>query len=201
MAIAGTKARAVQLGATMEESVADPAQPSAPIGGSKIQALPALLPVRERLRAAGRQVVFTNGHFELLHPGHVRYLQHARSLGECLIVGLNDDAATRRLKGKGRPLLGEGARAEVLAALACVDYVVIFAGDTAEELVRALQPEVYVKGGDYAPEAGGQPLPEAAIVRAYGGRVVLVPFVSGYSTTGLIREIVARFAPHSPAAP
>ena len=179
----------------------DPAQPGAPGAGSKIQSLPALLAVREGLRAAGRQVVFTNGHFELLHPGHVRYLQQARSLGDCLVVGLNDDAATRRLKGPGRPLLSEEARAEVLAALACVDYVVVFGEDTAEQLVRALRPEVYVKGGDYAPEAGGKPLPEAAIVRAYGGRVALVPLVSGYSTTALIREIVSRFGARPPGAP
>ena len=187
--------------ATMEVLVADPAHHSASNGVSKIQSLAALLPVRERLRSGGRQVVFTNGHFELLHPGHVRYLQHARSLGDCLIVGLNDDAGTRRLKGPGRPLLNQDARAEVLAALACVDYVVSFAGDTAQELVRALLPDIYVKGGDYAPDDGGKPLPEAAIVRGYGGRVVLVPLVSGYSTTALIREIVARFASRPPAAP
>lgn len=165
----------------------------------KILTLPELLPRREQLRLAGKIVVFTNGHFEILHPGHVRYLQHARSLGDCLIVGLNGDASTRRLKGPGRPVLGQEARAEVLGALSCVDYVVCFEVDTAEHLVRALRPDIYVKGGDYSAETG-KPLPEAQIVRAYGGRVVLAPFLSGYSTSALIQQIVQRFAPHAPGS-
>lgn len=164
---------------------------------AKIATVAQLSERRETLRRTGRRVVFTNGHFELLHPGHVRYLQHARTLGDCLIVGLNGDDTTRRLKGHGRPVLDQAARAEVLAALACVDYVVVFDEETAVSLVRALEPDVYVKGGDYAPD-GGKSLPEATAVRDYGGCVELVPLVAGFSTTGLIREIVARFAPQSP---
>jgi rfaE bifunctional protein nucleotidyltransferase chain/domain len=154
----------------------------------KIVTLGQLEPRCEEARRSGQDVVFTNGHFELLHPGHVRYLEQARSEGDLLIVGLNGDGATRRLKGAGRPVLEAAARAEVLAALSCVDYVVVFEEDTAEALVQKLRPAVYVKGGDYE----HKPLPEAEIVRAYGGRVVLVPLVSGYSTSKLIRQIAAE---------
>jgi len=148
--------------------------------------LPQALAERERLRAAGRRVVLTNGHFDLLHIGHVRYLQAARSLGDRLIVGLNGDATTRRLKGEGRPYVGAAERAELLAALACVDYVVVFHEATAEALVAALRPDVYVKGGDYA---AGKPLPEAKIVAAYGGVTQILRYHEGRSTTALIERI------------
>jgi rfaE bifunctional protein nucleotidyltransferase chain/domain len=166
---------------------------------NKITTLDSLLPFRPAWREAGRTLVFTNGVFDLLHLGHVRYLQEARALGEVLVVGLNSDASVRRLKGAGRPLVPQAERAELLAALACVDYVVIFDTGTAERLVAALQPEVYVKGGDYArpaAESGApgplppKPLPEAEVVRSYGGRVVLVPYLRGYSTTELIERIL-----------
>lgn len=155
-----------------------------------------------RLRAEGKRVVFTNGHFDLLHVGHARYLQAARALGDVLVVGVNDDASTRRRKGPGRPIVPAEERAELLAALACVDYATIFPGDTAEEAVRRLRPDVYVKGGDYALDeaelaAGKQPLPEAAIVRAHGGQVVTVPLTPGRSTTEIVRRILAMAAPGS----
>jgi D-glycero-beta-D-manno-heptose 1-phosphate adenylyltransferase len=167
----------------------------------KVVSLNELLPSRASWQAAGETLVFTNGVFDLLHLGHVRYLQEARSLGDVLVVGLNSDASTRRLKGPGRPLVPQTERAELLAALACVDHVVIFEGDTAEPLVEALRPEIYVKGGDYR-AAGGQapagtqgqvaakPLPEAAVVRRYGGRIVLLPYLTGHSTTELIERIL-----------
>ena len=122
-------------------------------------------------RAAGRRVVFTNGIFDLLHVGHLRYLRAARALGDLLVVGLNDDACTRRLKGPRRPIVPQDERAELLAALEPVDRVVLFGEDTAVALIEALRPAVYVKGGDYAatPGAVGKPLPEAAAVRACGG--------------------------------
>jgi D-beta-D-heptose 7-phosphate kinase/D-beta-D-heptose 1-phosphate adenosyltransferase len=136
-------------------------------------------------RAAGARVVFTNGCFDLLHPGHVRYLAAARALGDVLIVGLNDDASVRRLKGPGRPVLTGLERAEVLGALASVDHVVLFAEDTPLALVRALAPDVLVKGADWATEdiVGGEE------VVATGGRVERIPLVPGVSTSEIIRRI------------
>ncbi len=145
-------------------------------------------PALERLRAAGKKVVFTNGVFDLLHPGHVRYLAAAKALGDVLVVGLNSDASVRRLKGPQRPVQDEQARAEVLAALAAVDFVVVFEEDTAAELVRFIRPDVYVKGGDYA-GAGPDRWPEAEIVRRYGGEVRTLDLVAGYSTSAIIQKI------------
>jgi rfaE bifunctional protein nucleotidyltransferase chain/domain len=142
---------------------------------------------RERQRRAGLTVVMTNGHFDLLHVGHVRYLQGARRLGDALVVGLNSDASTRARK-PGRPLVPEGDRAELLAAMACVDVVVIFDDLDANALVAALRPEVYVKGGDWGQPGGPQP-PEARVVAGYGGRVVYLPYVPDHSTTRLIQRI------------
>ncbi|HMA34278.1 MAG TPA: adenylyltransferase/cytidyltransferase family protein [Chloroflexia bacterium] len=159
---------------------------------AKIVALADLVRQRDAWRAGGQRVIFTNGAFDLLHVGHVRYLQAARALGDLLIVGLNDDASVRGYKGPDRPLVTQDERAELLAALTCVDYVVLFGEPTATRLVAAIQPDIYVKGGDYSagdPAAAGKPLPEAAAARAAGGEVVIVPFVPGRSTTGLIRRI------------
>ena len=138
------------------------------------------------LRNQGKQIVFTNGCFDLLHVGHVRYLNAARELGDCLIVGLNSDASVRKLKGPTRPVNNEEDRAEVLAGLACVDYVVVFAEPTAEELVAEVRPDIYAKGGDYSVDQ----LPESSIVAAFGGRTVLLPEVQGRSTTNIIRKMV-----------
>ncbi len=146
----------------------------------------------EGLRAAGKRLVFTNGVFDLLHPGHVRYLAAARALGDVLIVGLNSDASVRRLKGPDRPIQDQAARAEVLAALAAVDFVVIFDEDTAAELVGLIRPDVYVKGGDYA-GVGADRWPEAEVVRAYGGEVRTVGFAPGHSTSEIIRKIAERY--------
>jgi D-glycero-beta-D-manno-heptose 1-phosphate adenylyltransferase len=139
------------------------------------------------LRAKGRAVVFTNGHFDLLHVGHLRYLQSARTLGDVLVVGVNDDRITTERKGPSRPVLPEDERAELLAGLACVDYAVIFHEPTASACISALKPDIYVKGGDYAP--GGAALPEAEGVEAYGGRVVILPLVEGRSTTDIVQAI------------
>lgn len=141
--------------------------------------------LRETLRQQGKTLVFTNGHFDLLHAGHLDYLEQARALGDALFVGLNGDASTRRLKGEGRPLVPAGQRARLLAALEPVSAVIIFEADTANELLLALKPEIYVKGGDYA----DKPLPERAAVESYGGRVELIEFLSGHSTTALIKRI------------
>ena len=138
-----------------------------------------------RLQGAGRRVVFTNGCFDILHAGHVRYLNAARAAGDVLVLGLNSDASVRRLKGESRPINGEEDRAEVLAGLAAVDYVVIFDEPTAEPLVELLKPDVYVKGGHYTVER----LPEARIVASYGGETVLIPEVPGRSSTNMIKKI------------
>lgn len=140
-----------------------------------------------QVRAAGRTVVFTNGCFDLLHRGHVDYLQRARDLGDVLLVGLNGDSSVRQLKGPGRPILPEADRAVVLAALRAVDAVVIFQQPTAEALVAAIQPAVYVKGGDWG--AGQRTPPEAAVVLSYGGRVQFIPYLPGRSTSEIVAQI------------
>jgi len=146
--------------------------------------------IRRRLRRQGKTVVFTNGVFDLLHIGHVRYLQAARRLGDALFVGLNSDQSAQDLKGPDRPLTPQDERAEVLTALACVDYVTIFPETTAGVIITALQPDIYVKGGDYgAGEQPGKPLPEAPTVASYGGRVVILPYWPSHSTSEVLRRI------------
>src|SRR5438046_2662949 len=132
-------------------------------------------------RERGERIVSTNGVFDVLHVGHVRYLQAARALGDLLVVGINTDNGTRRLKGPTRPFVPEDERAETLAALACVDYVTLFDEPTPEALLDTIRPHLHAKGGDYHLEH----LPEAEVVRRHGGEVVLLPFVAGRSTTEL----------------
>jgi rfaE bifunctional protein nucleotidyltransferase chain/domain len=139
----------------------------------------------ERLRAAGRTVVFTNGVFDLLHVGHLRYLQQARELGDALIVGLNSDRSVRANKGESRPVTPEAERAEILEALACVDGVVVFDEETPHDLIGAIQPDVLVKGADWAEDA----IVGRDVVEARGGRVVRVPLEAGKSTTAIIDYI------------
>lgn len=146
--------------------------------------------VREEARKAGRWVVLTNGYFDILHVGHVRYLQAARALGDVLFVALNADSTAQRVKDPRRPILPEGERAELVAALSCVDYVVVFQENTAERVVSLLRPDVYAKGGDYDVAA----LPEASVVQGYGGRIEIVPFEAGHSTTGIIKTVLERYA-------
>lgn len=130
-------------------------------------------------------LVFTNGCFDLLHPGHVRYLEGARQLGDVLVVGVNSDASVRRIKGAGRPVVSEADRAELLAALRCVNVVTLFAEDTPLELIDELRPDVLVKGGDYdLDDIVGRDLVEEG-----GGKVVVLPFVEGYSTTTLLDRL------------
>jgi D-glycero-beta-D-manno-heptose 1-phosphate adenylyltransferase len=141
-----------------------------------------------RLRAAGKTVVFTNGVFDLLHPGHVRYLQRARAAGDALIVGVNSDRSVRANKGPARPIVPEDERAEIVAALACVDAVVIFDEETPQELVAALQPDVLVKGADWAADA----IVGRDIVEARGGTVIRVPIEPGHSTSAIVEKIRGR---------
>ena len=132
-----------------------------------------------------KTLCFTNGCFDLIHPGHVQYLADARALGDFLVVGLNSDASVARLKGAGRPLQNEAARAAVLLGLRSVDAVVRFDEDTPQELIRALQPDVLVKGGDYTPES----VVGREIVEGRGGRLVLIPFLPGHSTSRIEERI------------
>jgi D-beta-D-heptose 7-phosphate kinase/D-beta-D-heptose 1-phosphate adenosyltransferase len=158
--------------------------PTAP--ADKVLARADLLARYGRPRAG--PLVFTNGCFDLLHRGHVAYLFAARALGDALVVGLNTDASVRRLKGAGRPVMREDDRAFVLAGLACVDAVTLFAEDTPRELIAALLPDVLVKGGDYAPDN----VVGAAEVERAGGRVVILPLVPGRSTTALLERAGGR---------
>src|ERR671937_2003363 len=140
-----------------------------------------------RARAVGKRIVFTNGVFDLLHSGHVRYLQQARALGDVLLVGLNSDRSVRTNKGPGRPITPEAERAEILEALACVDGVVVFGEETPYALIEALQPDVLVKGADWAEDA----IVGRDVVERRGGKVVRVPVEPGYSTTAIIDRIKA----------
>lgn len=140
----------------------------------------------DAVRRRGGTVVATGGCFDVLHPGHVRMLAAARALGDCLVVCLNSDLSVRRLKGEGRPVNGQAERIEVLRALESVDDVVVFGEDTPENVLERLRPDVWVKGGDYTAEL----LPEASVVRRWGGRTVVVPYHRGHSTT----EILSRRA-------
>jgi D-beta-D-heptose 7-phosphate kinase/D-beta-D-heptose 1-phosphate adenosyltransferase len=141
------------------------------------------------IQSRGRSVVFTNGVFDLLHPGHVRYLRAARRLGDVLVVGLNSDRSVRRLdKGPERPLVRERDRAEVLAALEMVDYVTVFGGDTPYELIKATRPDVLVKGGDWTVDR----IVGADLVLARGGLVKSLRFAPGYSTTSLVKKITTE---------
>jgi D-glycero-beta-D-manno-heptose 1-phosphate adenylyltransferase len=145
----------------------------------------------ERLRAAGKRIVLANGCFDLLHVGHVRYLDAARRLGDVLFVGINGDAAVSRLKGEGRPLMPADERIEILSALRAVDHVVVFDDDTADKLITAVRPDVHAKGTDYTADS----VPERETVRACGGRVAIVGDPKDHATRDVIGEIARRFAP------
>jgi rfaE bifunctional protein nucleotidyltransferase chain/domain len=147
-----------------------------------------LLARRAKWREHGATVVWTNGCFDLLHAGHLRSLRAARAEGDALVVGVNSDASVRGLKGPDRPIIPEAERAEIVAALECVDAVVIFDEPTPEAALARLRPDVHCKGADYAPPHG-KPIPEAAIVAGYGGRIAFLPLVPGVSTTDRLRRI------------
>ena len=137
------------------------------------------------LRAQGKRVVFTNGVFDLLHPGHVRYLQAARDQGDALVVGVNSDRSVRANKGPSRPIVPEAERAELLAALACVDAVVVFDEETPAEIIKRVQPDVLVKGADWAADQ----IVGRDTVEARGGKVVRIPIEPGWSTTGILEKV------------
>ncbi|MGC8895032.1 MAG: D-glycero-beta-D-manno-heptose 1-phosphate adenylyltransferase [candidate division WOR-3 bacterium] len=139
----------------------------------------------EDMRNQGKIVVFTNGCFDIIHPGHIHLLKSARSLGDVLLVGLNTDDSIRRLKGPGRPINPLEARAEVLSAIRHVNHVIPFSEDTPLELIKALKPDILVKGGDWREDE----IVGAELVKSRGGRVIVVPYLEGYSTTGILRKL------------
>lgn len=159
-----------------------------PASNSKLMHWDILLALRRQWRAEGKTVVWTNGCFDLLHVGHVRSLEAARRLGQVLVVGVNSDPSVRQLKGDGRPIVPASQRAEVLTALKCVDYVVIFDEATPEAALSRLKPDVHCKGADYAPPHG-KPIPEAGVVESYGGRIEFLPLFPSVSTSDLIQRI------------
>ncbi|NQT75036.1 MAG: D-glycero-beta-D-manno-heptose 1-phosphate adenylyltransferase [Candidatus Omnitrophica bacterium] len=152
---------------------------------NKIKTLPELLKTLKKLRARRKRIVFTNGCFDILHAGHVNYLARARSLGDALVVGLNSDGSVRRLKGKARPIVTQKNRAKVLAALACVDFIVVFNNPAPFNLIKAIKPDVLVKGGDWKIKdiVGG------GFVKSCNGRVKSLPYIKGFSTKALLRKI------------
>jgi D-glycero-beta-D-manno-heptose 1-phosphate adenylyltransferase len=151
----------------------------------KIRSLPSIKKEIERLKAQGKRIVFTNGCFDILHPGHTRYLWAARRLGDYLLVAVNSDRSVKAIKGEGRPVTPVEERTEVLAALSFVDGIVTFDEDNPLKIIQALLPDVLVKGGDWAEDE----IIGAHVVKGAGGEVKRIPFVSGYSTTGIIRKI------------
>ena len=160
---------------------------------TKLLTREALIRERERLRREGKRLVFTNGCFDLLHPGHVRYLSQARAMGDALVVALNGDRSVRKLKGEGRPILNEQERAEVVSALEAVDYVTIFEEETPRELIAALLPDVLVKGGDWPIDQ----IIGREEVEASGGRVVSLPYVERLSTSEIIERVERKKEPRS----
>jgi D-beta-D-heptose 7-phosphate kinase / D-beta-D-heptose 1-phosphate adenosyltransferase len=199
---ASRAAVALAAGAAVEEAVQDAVREASRFvaaggAGALVGAAPAeptvpgsddALAVAGAVRAAGGTVVATGGCFDIVHPGHIRTLEAARALGDCLVVCLNSDASVRRLKGAGRPVVNEADRAAVLRALRCVDAVLVFEEDTPAAALERLRPDVWAKGGDYA----GRELPEAAVLEQWGGQAVVLPFVDGKSSTRLIEEASLR---------
>ncbi len=156
---------------------------------SKLKHLREAKQIVEDLKKKGKKIVFTNGCFDILHVGHVRYLNDAKKYGDFLIVGINSDSSVRRIKGENRPIIDEKARAEVVAGLDSVDMVIIFSEDTPYELIKTLEPDVLIKGGDWKEEE----IVGADIVKRSGGKVLTVPYISGYSTTSIIEKIIRLY--------
>lgn len=157
---------------------------------AKIKSLSQLKKIIHNLKKNSKKIVFTNGCFDLLHRGHVLYLEKAKKMGDILVVGLNSDSSLKKIKGKLRPITREKDRAEILAALECVDYVLIFSEKTPYKVIAAIKPDIIVKGADW----NLKNIVGAKLVHSYGGQVIRVPFLKGYSTTTIIDKIVKRFS-------
>jgi len=156
---------------------------------NKLKPLDDLSDIIARVKADGRKVIFTNGCFDILHVGHVRYLQAARALGDCLVIAINSDSSVRGLKGKKRPIVPQGERAELLAALECVDYLTLFEEPDPLNAIKAIKPDSLVKGGDWNEDQiiGGD------FVKSIGGQVERIPYIEGASTTNIIEVIIERY--------
>ncbi len=155
---------------------------------SKIKSIAELKVIASKCRAAGRKSVFANGCFDLIHVGHIRYLEGAKALGDILILGINSDASVLALKGRGRPLQSEADRAEILASMECVDYILTFNALTVDGILQELQPDIHAKGTDYTEES----VPERETVNAYGGQVAIVGDPKGHSTRDLIDVVLSK---------
>ncbi len=162
----------------------------------KVMSLEVAVKYRQQLRLAGQSIVFTNGLFDLLHVGHLDYLERARALGDALFIGVNSDSSSRALKGKRHPIMPQDERCRLIASLEVVDVVVLFDALTATELIRSLVPDVYAKGGDYARKAW----PERVAAEELGCQVELIPFLEGYSTSALIQSVLTRFCDDGPGS-
>jgi len=160
---------------------------------AKIKTVSELLPAIARHKQGGKKIVFTNGCYDLLHVGHVRCFKEARSLGDVLVVGLNSDRSVRALKGAPRPIVPEGERAEVLAALDCIDYVTIFDQDNPREIIAQVRPDILVKGGDWTVDT----IVGRDIVESYGGKVLSLPLTAGVSTTAIVKNIASHLSKQS----
>lgn len=175
------------LARAVENALSAPPE-NLPPGPGTVVSLEQLLELREGWRVAGREVVWTNGCFDILHAGHLASLEAARALGDVLVVGVNDDASVRRLKGEGRPVMAAEDRARLLAALRPVNHVVIFGDDTPEQILDRVRPDIHTKGEEYA-GPDGRPVPERRVVEAYGGRVEFLKLLPGRSTTGFLGKL------------
>ena len=153
----------------------------------KIVLLDELMRIRSEMQKNHLKLVWTNGCYDILHAGHVTYLQRARAAGDALVVGLNSDTSIKKVKGPGRPIIPQDQRAVVLAALECVNYIIIFTEPSPVKIIAELRPDIYAKGGDYTVDTVNQP--ERRLVESYGGRILLIPGVDGMSTTEIIRRI------------
>lgn len=148
--------------------------------------------IAEKFREEGKTIVFTNGCFEILHPGHITLLEKAKSFGDILIVGINSDESVKKIKGEKKLIFDEKSRLKIISALECVDYTVPFNEETPENIISIIKPHIHVKGGDYKEED----LPEAKIVKSYGGKIIIVPLIEGFSTTQIINKILALYKDH-----
>ncbi|MBI5043456.1 MAG: D-glycero-beta-D-manno-heptose 1-phosphate adenylyltransferase [Nitrospirae bacterium] len=155
----------------------------------KVMTQDELMPILDRLRKEGKKVVFTNGCFDILHVGHVRYLKEAKGYGDILIVAVNSDSSVKSIKGDKRPIVSQSERAEVVAALEMVDYVTMFDEDTPYNVIKKLQPDVLIKGGDWTIDK----IVGRDIVEARGGRVIAIPFIEGASTTGIVERVLEKY--------
>jgi D-beta-D-heptose 7-phosphate kinase/D-beta-D-heptose 1-phosphate adenosyltransferase len=155
----------------------------------KVKTQDELIPILDTLRKKGKKVVFTNGCFDILHVGHVRYLKEAKGYGDMLIVAVNSDSSVKSIKGDKRPIVSQSERAEVVAGLEMVDYVTMFDEDTPYNLIKKLQPDVLIKGGDWTIDK----IVGRDIVEARGGKVIAIPFIEGASTTGIVERVLERY--------